>query len=158
MLWLTLSLFNGCLTLDQLLPFHSNIPCSDVDESTCEDVNDPWDQVCITCSMDYDWDRVAPWRDRTFVEGESIPTINPDIVEEITIDIEDVALNAHFIPAMEQYQALKTPLLYTITAAMPVSTLSTMCSCFTKWDSTYLFGTIGGMESSRYTRISRLDV
>lgn len=100
MLWLTLSLFNGCLTLDPLLPFHSNIPCSDVDESTCEDVNDPWDQVCITCSMDYDWDRVAPWRDRTFVEGESIPTINPDIVEEITIDIEeDVALNAYFIPS-----------------------------------------------------------
>ena len=61
MLWLTL--LNGCLTLDTLLPFHNNIPCSEVDDSTCEEADNDWDKVCITCDMDYDWDRVAPWRE-----------------------------------------------------------------------------------------------
>ena len=98
MLWLTL--LNGCLTLDPLLPFHNNIPCSEVDDSTCEEADNDWDKVCITCDVDYDWDRVAPWRERTFEADESIPTIDPNIVEQITIDIEDgVSLDAYFVPA-----------------------------------------------------------
>lgn len=107
MLWLTLPLLNGCLTLDPLLPFHSNIPCSEVDASTCEEVEDDWDKVCTTCEMDYDWDRVAPWRERTFEADESIPTIDPSIVEQITIAIEDgVSLDAYFIPADESVPSL----------------------------------------------------
>ena len=98
MLWLTL--LNGCLTLDPLLPFHGNIHCSEVDDSTCLESDNDWDKVCITCDVDYDWDRVAPWRERTFEMGESIPTIDPSIVEQITIDIEEgVSLDAYFIPA-----------------------------------------------------------
>ena len=57
-------LLPGCVTLDPLLPFHSNIPCTDVDESTCEDEDDVWDKVCTPCedypsgpwwTEDYDW-------------------------------------------------------------------------------------------------------
>lgn len=98
MLWLTI--LQGCLTLDPLLPFHSNIPCSQVETSTCEDVEDEWDKVCITCEMDYDWDRVAPWREQTFEITETIPSIDPNIVEQITIEIEEgVSLDAYFIPS-----------------------------------------------------------
>ncbi len=97
MLWLTI--LQGCLTLDPLLPFHSNIPCSQVDASTCESVEDEWDKVCTTCEMDYDWDRVAPWREQTFEISETIPSIDPSIVEQITIEVEDgVSLDAYFIP------------------------------------------------------------
>lgn len=114
MFWLTLSLLNGCLTLDPLLPFHSNIHCSQVDESTCEDVEDPWDQVCTTCEMDYDWDRIAPWREQTFEADESIPSIDPSIVEQITIDIEEgVSLDAYFIPSNGEVPSLiNTTIVY----------------------------------------------
>ena len=97
---LLLILLNGCLTLDPLLPFHNNIPCSDVDASTCEEADNDWDKICLTCDVDYDWDRVAPWRERTFETDESIPTIDPSIVEQITLDIEEgVSLDAYFVPA-----------------------------------------------------------
>ena len=89
---LLLTLLNGCLTLDPLLPFHSNIPCSQVDESTCEGEDgeqDEWDRICTTCEEEYDWDRVAPWREQTFETDETIPSIDPSIVEQITIEIED---------------------------------------------------------------------
>ena len=112
MLWLTL--LNGCLTLDTLLPFHNNIPCSEVDDSTCEEADNDWDKVCITCDMDYDWDRVAPWREQTFEADESIPTIDPNIVEQITIDIEEgVSLDAYFVPADESIPNLvNTTIVY----------------------------------------------
>jgi len=100
---LLLTLLNGCLTLDPLLPFHSNIPCSQVDESTCEGEDgeqDEWDRICTTCEEEYDWDRVAPWREQTFETDETIPSIDPSIVEQITIEIEDgVSLDAYFIPS-----------------------------------------------------------
>ena len=100
MLWLTLSMISGCLELDPLLPFHSNIHCTEVDDITCEEADNDWDKVCITCDVDYDWDRVAPWREQTFEADESIPTIDPSIIEQITIDIEEgVALDAYFVPA-----------------------------------------------------------
>lgn len=99
-----LTLLNGCLTLDPLLPFHSNIPCSQVDESTCEGEDgdkDEWDKICTTCEEDYDWDRVAPWREQTFETTETIPTIDPAIVQsvEIIVDDETVFLDAYFIPS-----------------------------------------------------------
>ena len=72
---LLLTLLNGCLTLDPLLPFHDNVPCADVDETTCDNVEDEWDKVCTTCEMDYDWDRVAPWREQTFETDETIPQL-----------------------------------------------------------------------------------
>ena len=37
-----LLLLPGCITLDALLPFHSNIPCNEVDDTTCEK-DDVWD-------------------------------------------------------------------------------------------------------------------
>ena len=49
--------------------------------------------------MDYDWDRIAPWREQTFEEDESI-TIDLTDVQQITIDIEEgVSLDAYFIPS-----------------------------------------------------------
>jgi pimeloyl-ACP methyl ester carboxylesterase len=113
MLWLTF--LSGCLTLDPLLPFHDNVPCSEVGDSTCSDVEDDWDKLCTPCEEEYDWDRVAPWREQTFEEGESIPTIDPTIVQSVKIDVDDeiVVLDAYFIPSNNEVSALSnTTIVY----------------------------------------------
>ena len=92
---------SACLTLDPLLPFHSNVPCSQVDASTCEEVEDPWDKVCTPCEEDYDWNRATPWREKTLDVVDSIRGIPNEIVQEIDIIIDDptVDLDAYFIPS-----------------------------------------------------------
>ena len=112
---LLLTFLSGCLTLDPLLPFHDNVPCEDVNESTCNEVDDEWDKLCTPCDQDYDWDRIAPWREQTFEDGESIPYIDPSIVQSVQIDVGDdaVVLDAYFIPSNgENDQLVNTTVVY----------------------------------------------
>lgn len=98
MIWL--SLFS-CMTLDPLLPFHSNIPCSEVDETTCDQEADLWDKICTPCEEPYDWERVVPWREKTLDVVDSIRGIPNTIVQNANIDVgdPDVDLDAYFIPS-----------------------------------------------------------
>jgi len=105
-----LSSLMGCLTLDTLLPFHNNIPCADVDASTCEEKEDVWDQVCTTCEEPYDWEREVPWREATLddVSIDDIYVIPNDIVQDVEINVSDdsVYLDAYFIPSHGEVTAL----------------------------------------------------
>ena len=97
-------LLSGCLTLDPLLPFHSNIPCDQVDASTCEDKEDIWDKVCTPCENEYDWDRNTPWRDKTLDVVDNIRAIPPEIVQSVPISVNDenVFLDAYFVPSHQE--------------------------------------------------------
>lgn len=90
----------GCLVLDPLLPFHSNIPCSQVNDETCN-VDDYWDRVCLTCEEPYDWDRSYEWREQTLEDGATIRGIDPDLVTDAPFESDDgdAVLDAYFISA-----------------------------------------------------------
>jgi pimeloyl-ACP methyl ester carboxylesterase len=83
---LLLLLAPGCITLDALLPFHDNIPCTDVDESTC-DVDDPWDAVCAACEEAQAWARDYDWRNKTL---DTMDTIRP-----VETEVEDAGFETH---------------------------------------------------------------
>jgi pimeloyl-ACP methyl ester carboxylesterase len=105
----------ACLTLDPLLPFHSNIPCADVDETTCEGEADIWDRVCTPCEQPFEWDRATPWREKTLDVVDTIRGIPPSIVQEVPIDVGDTAvdLDAYFIPSHEEVPELaSTTIIY----------------------------------------------
>ena len=105
----------GCLTLDSMLPFHRGIHCSEVSEETCnpdyftnETISKDryWDKICTACDEAYDWDRQIDWandgrRPNILDEVDEIDVIPPEIVQSVSIDIEDpnVKLDAYFIPA-----------------------------------------------------------
>lgn len=110
MIWLTLF---SCMTLDPLLPFHSNIPCAEVDETTCEQIEDEWDKVCTPCEQPYDWEREVPWREKTLDVVDSIRGIPNDIVQEVPIDVGDpeVDLDAYFIPSHGEVPELANTLV-----------------------------------------------
>lgn len=92
----------GCITLDPLLPFHSNIPCTDVDESTC-DVDDSWDRVCTPCE-DYAsgpwWTEDYDWREATLDTVTDVRAIESDW-QQIPFETEDgsYSLDAWYIPS-----------------------------------------------------------
>ena len=72
-------LLSGCITLDALLPFHGNIPCTEVTQETCN-VEDPWDAFCDVCE-DYEpgpwWTRDYAWREITLDTISSIVRLKP---------------------------------------------------------------------------------
>ncbi len=89
----------SCITLDALLPFHGNIPCSAVDEDTCGQ-DDPWDTVCVACADGYDWAQDYEWREKTL---DTLDKVRP--VETAVVDAgwttEDGAydLDAYLVPS-----------------------------------------------------------
>ena len=90
----------GCLTLDGMLPFHNNIPCSEVNDETCNN-DEYWDRVCLPCEDPYDWDREYEWREETLTGGATIRGIDPALVTDAPFDSEDgdAVLDAYFIAA-----------------------------------------------------------
>lgn len=104
----------GCLVLDPLLPFHSNIPCSEVTDQTCSE-EDPWDRICLTCEVEYDWGREYDWREKTVSDGASIPSIDPSLVTATPFESEDkeAFLDAYFIAASGAVDELvETTIIY----------------------------------------------
>ena len=90
----------GCLVLDPLLPFHNNIPCSEVNDETCNN-DEYWDRVCLTCEEPYDWDRSYEWREQTIKDGATIRGIDANLVSDVPFDSNDgdAVLDAYFISA-----------------------------------------------------------
>ena len=75
------ALLSGCITLDALLPFHSGIPCTEIEASDC-DVDDPWDAICDACEVYEEgpwWTRDYPWREKTLGSMSGIRPVETDI-------------------------------------------------------------------------------
>ena len=91
---------SSCVTLDALLPFHGNIPCGEVDETTC-DKEDIWDAVCLTCEQEYDWTKEYDWREKTLDTLEGIRPVDTEVVaagwttEDGTYDLDAYLIPAH---------------------------------------------------------------
>jgi pimeloyl-ACP methyl ester carboxylesterase len=110
-----LLLLPGCITLDALLPFHSNIPCTDVDESICEDEDDVWDKVCTQCE-DYAsgpwWTEDYPWRAKTL---DTVETIRPieTAFQQIPFLTEDgsYSLDAWYLPSHGEIPEVQNTLI-----------------------------------------------
>ena len=87
--WLSLIALgaSSCMTLDALLPLHSNIPCSEVTEDTCapteEDYDPYWDAICTPCEDSYAWDQDYEWRDITLDTLSEIRAIDPAAVVDM---------------------------------------------------------------------------
>ena len=99
-----LVLSSGCLVLDSMLPFHSNIHCSEVsaDSEHCNE-DDYWDRVCTPCDVEYDWERNYQWaeNDRAYtVANAEIRPIDTSIVMDVDFNSTDgeATLDAYFIP------------------------------------------------------------
>lgn len=90
-------LASGCATLDTLL--YNPVPCSTVGPATCDDVEEPFDKICVPCDEPYDWGRTYDWIPGTLAEGESVRPIPSSAVTQITIDTDDGegSLDAYFI-------------------------------------------------------------
>ena len=107
-------LLPGCITLDPLLPFHSNIPCNEVDESTC-DKEDVWDKVCDVCE-DYAaepwWTRDYPWRAKTLDTMTTIRSIETE-VQDVSFVSNDGSYNlsAWYIPSHGEVAELANTLV-----------------------------------------------
>ena len=104
----------GCLVLDPLLPFHNNIPCSEVNDETCN-TDEYWDRVCLTCEDPYDWDRAYEWREKTIKDGATIRGIDPNLVSDVPFESNDgeAVLDAYFISAHGDVPELsQTTILY----------------------------------------------
>ena len=105
----------GCLTLDPLLPFHENIPCGEVDETTCEEVDDVWDKVCTQCE-EYEsgpwWTAEYPWRETTLDSYETVRPIESDI-QRVPFVSEDGSYNldAWYLPSHGEVPALSDTLI-----------------------------------------------
>lgn len=90
--WLT-----GCVNLDSLVfnPVH----CSTVGPSTCEELEEPFDQVCTPCAEPYDWQRTYDWPDGTLEPGQTVRPIPDYRITAVPIPTADgeATLDAYFI-------------------------------------------------------------
>ena len=109
-------LLSGCITLDVLLPFHGNIPCTEVTQETCE-IEDPWDAFCDVCE-DYEpgpwWTRDYAWREITLDTVSSIRSIETDF-KRVPFTTEDgqYQLDAWFLPSHgEEASLAKTTVVF----------------------------------------------
>lgn len=98
-------LSSSCLVLDSMLPFHSNIHCSEVsaDSEHCTK-DDYWDRVCTPCDEEYDWERNYQWaeNDRAYtVANAEIRPIDNSVVMDVDFSSTDgeATLDAYFISA-----------------------------------------------------------
>lgn len=80
-------LLTGCMTLDTLV--HNPRHCSTVGASTCQDVADPWNKVCLPCEDEYDWERDHDWMDGTLDEGDAIRPVPPERVHDYVLETTD---------------------------------------------------------------------
>jgi len=108
-------LLTGCLILDPLLPFHDNVPCFEVDETTCEDVEDVWDRVCTQCE-DYEsgpwWTADYPWRETTLDTYDTVRPVTTDI-QRVPFETEDgtYSLDAWYLPSHGEVPELSNTLI-----------------------------------------------
>lgn len=111
---LLLILLPGCISLDALLPFHNNIPCTQVTAEDCE-VEDPWDAVCDSCeefaagpwwTFDYDW------RPKTLGTLDTVRPIETT-PQHVPFDTQDGTynLNAWYLPSHGENTATKDTLI-----------------------------------------------
>ena len=80
-------LLTSCLTLDGFI--FNAVPCTEIDESTCDPDLDAWSQLCIACEEPYDWEKAYPWMPGTLADGESIRPVDPDLVAQYTVPTDD---------------------------------------------------------------------
>ena len=102
----------GCITVDGLLPFFSNVHCSEVSEATCDPEhkdwdpgNDPdWDRICTPCDEDYDWGMAHPWLDKTLGdEFDDVRPIKPKYVTQAPFEIQGgKTLDAYLIESHQE--------------------------------------------------------
>lgn len=102
----------GCITVDGMLPFFSNIHCSEVSEATCDPdakgwdpTNDAdWDSICSSCEDEYDWAAAHPWREKTLGdEYDDVRAIKPKYVTQAPFEIKGgETLDAYFIASHQE--------------------------------------------------------
>lgn len=84
MIWWLLA---GCLDLDTMV--HNGVPCANVGPATCEDKDNEWDRLCLSCDEEYDWAQDFDWMDGTLAEGQEVRPIPADSVERLTLATDD---------------------------------------------------------------------
>lgn len=105
----------GCITLDPLLPFHGNIPCTEVGPSTCEEKDDPWDKVCTVCE-DYEsgpwWTSDYEWRDVTLDTMDTVRSIETEF-QQVPFETDDgsYSLDAWYLPSHGEVAAVADTLI-----------------------------------------------
>ena len=67
---------------------HNPVPCTQVDASTCEDVDEVWDRICVPCEEAYDWTVAYDWMDGTLEDGETVRPVETEVYQE-TLTTED---------------------------------------------------------------------
>lgn len=82
-----LPLVAGCLTLDGFL--FNGVPCTAIDETTCDPELDAWSQLCVTCEAPYDWEKPYPWMQGTLAAGETIRPVDPALVTQHAVPTDD---------------------------------------------------------------------
>lgn len=94
-----LALGSACADLDALV--HNPVHCSWVGESTCQGPAEVWDQICVPCDEEYDWEKEYDWQEGTIDGGQTVRPIPNDSVTRDTIETEDGAgsLDLYFLPA-----------------------------------------------------------
>lgn len=84
----------GCIAdLDAFM--HNPRHCEIVGKTTCEDVEEEWDRICVPCDEPYDWEK-----ELTYFKSESRPIGIPDSqIEQIAIPTTDGVgeLDTYFI-------------------------------------------------------------
>ncbi|MEN0065903.1 MAG: alpha/beta hydrolase [Myxococcota bacterium] len=87
----------GCFNLDSLI--YNPIHCSDVNEDTCEGIEEPFDRACLSCDEPYDWQRDYDWIPGTLEEGQTVRPIDPSLITPVPIATDDgeATLDAYFI-------------------------------------------------------------
>ena len=75
--------------------------CSIVGPETCEDEEEYWDRICVTCDEEYDWTLDYEWQDTTLTAGQTVRAIDPDTVENVSLPTVDGLgeLDVYFFPA-----------------------------------------------------------
>jgi len=100
------ALWLGCLDLDALN--YNPVHCSADTADTCEDVEEPFDRVCVPCDEPYDWQRDHPWMPGTLEEGQTVRGIAEDRVTRVPIETLDgeATLDAYFLASHGEHASL----------------------------------------------------
>ena len=78
----------GCVQLDSAV--HNARHCSAIGPETCEEVEDPFDQLCASCEASYDFNRAYPWPPSLLQQGEpALRAISPELISQRAVETED---------------------------------------------------------------------
>lgn len=88
----------GCVTLDWAV--FNGVPCANVGPTTCEQVDNRWDKLCLPCEQPYDWAADYDWMPGTLDAGQSVRPIAPQTVDQLRLASTDGAatLDAYWVP------------------------------------------------------------